>query len=247
MDSIFDQFRDQAWPHKFEVQLSINAISGGIPTDPKVAEGWIRTKLGSTDDLLREQVAQTMAERGVTAEEAAKLVGDARHLNGFKRDAAHGLYIEGRQVKSMLKEAASIAVAAGKLTLRGWGLTNKNLLSFLAEHVVVDDDKIYLGVHEPSDIVQRFVHTWRGTGIQYEEVVHDVKINFTVLSDWNFSDEEWAMIFLTGEQQGLGAARSQGMGRFRVTGWTRIPTGHEGAKVTGSSKPPASPRRTKKS
>lgn len=31
--------------------------------------------------------------------------------------------------------------------------------------------------------------------------------------------EQWAMIWLTGEQQGIGATRSQGYGRYTVTRW----------------------------
>ena len=30
------------------------------------------------------------------------------------------------------------------------------------------------------------------------------------------------MIWLTGEQQGIGASRSQGFGRYEVTGWERL-------------------------
>lgn len=62
----------------------------------------------------------------------------------------------------------------------------------------------------------------RGTGIQYEEYVTDAVIGFTVLTDHKFTDEQWAMIWLTGEQQGLGATRSQGYGRYTVTEWTSI-------------------------
>ncbi|MFA7264755.1 MAG: hypothetical protein WC054_00345 [Candidatus Nanopelagicales bacterium] len=248
MDSVFEQFRGQAWPYKFNGTLHVRAIAGGTPTDPKVIEGHLRSKLGTSDDLIREEVAKVMTERGVTADEAVALVGSAKHLNGFRRDQ-HGLYIEGRQLKAALKEAANVAVAAGKLNQRGWGVTNKGLLGFLAEHIVVDDDRIYLtrdgeSVLEHDEIVQRFVHTWRGTGIQYEEICHEVDLNFTVLSDWAFTDTEWAMIWLTGEEQGIGASRSQSFGKYRIVNWDRVEVGKAGAKVTGSSKKPAARRKT---
>jgi hypothetical protein len=220
--SAFARFEAQAWPYRFAGSLVVGTIAGGTPTDPNVAEGWLRTKLGSKDDLLREQVAETMAERGVSAEEATKLVDQHKHLNGFKRDSEKGLYIEGRQLKAALKEAASCAVASGKLKGRGWGTTNKGLMSFFAEHVHVVEDRLYLGVMEASGINQRFVHTFRGTGIQYEEFVTDAEINFTVEADWNFTDEEWAMIWLTGGREGLGASRSQGYGKYVVTRWEPI-------------------------
>lgn len=220
MTSVFAKFQPEMFPYRFTGQLHVGCIAGGTPTDPNVAEGWIKTKLGAKDDLLREMVAETMVERGVTADEAAKLVDTQKHLNGFKRDE-NGLFIEGRQLKAALKEAASCAVAAGKLNARGWGKTNKGLLGYLAEHVNVVEDRLYLGVTEASGINQRFVHTFRGSGIQYEEYVTDAKLDFTVESDHDFSEKEWAAIWTLGERQGIGASRSQGYGRYEVTRWDR--------------------------
>ena len=247
MDSVFKQFQHKAWPFQFRGTLHVASLAGGTPTDQRVAEGHIRSKMALSDDLIREQVAKVMLERGVDADEAAKLVGDAKHLNGFKRDPEFGLFIEGRQLKAAIKEACSVAVASGKLSARGWGTTNKSLLGFVAEHVVVDDERLYLGRETHDDIVQRFVHTWRGTGIQYEEVCRNVELSFTVLADWNFSDEEWAMIWLTGENQGIGASRSQGFGKYKVIRWDRVSTPVNGARVTGASKPPAKRRVAAKS
>lgn len=220
--SVFAKHATKAWPFRFAGTLHVRNIAGGTPSDPKVAEGWLKTKLADKDDLIREAVATTMAERGITADEAAAEVDILKHLNGFKRDD-QGLYIEGRQLKAALKEAASVAVASGKLNARGWGKTNKGLLSYLAEHVMVVEDRLHLGVTEATGITQRFVHTWRGTGIQYEEYVEDAKVDFTVITDHDFTDEQWAMIWLTGEQQGIGASRSQGFGRYEVTRWEQEP------------------------
>lgn len=220
--SVFAKYAAKQYPYRFAGQLVVGTIAGGTPTDPKVAEGWLRTKLGvEKDDLIREMVAEVMVDRGVTADEATAIVNTNKHLNGFKRDD-NGLYIEGRQLKAALKEAASIAVAAGALTARGWGKTNKGLLSYLAEHVFVVEDRLHLGVTEPSGIAQRFVHTFRGNGIQYEEYVTDAKVDFTVITDHDFKPEEWAAIWLRGEQNGIGASRSQGYGRYEVTKWDRI-------------------------
>lgn len=222
----FDHYQSEAWPHRFTCELTLRTIAGGTPTDPKVAEGWLRTKLGDPDDLIREAVAEVIAERGVTVEEATKQVDITKHLNGFLRDGK-GLFIGGRQVKAMLKEAASVAVASGKVEGRGWGKTNKGLMAFFAEHLVVDEDVVYLerngaSLTEPDEVIQRFVHTWRGNGIQYEEVCSDVTVTFTVKSDWDFPEKFYALVLLTGAEQGLGASRSQGMGRFEVTRWEPV-------------------------
>lgn len=220
--SVFEKYKRDMYPHRFAGSLHVGVLAGGTPTDPKVAEGWLRTKLGiDKDDLIREKVAEVMLERGVTADEATKLVDEQKHLNGFKRDE-NGLYIEGRQLKAAIKEAASVAVAAGNLKGRGWGATNKGLLSYVSEHIFVVEDRLYLGVMQASGVNQRFVHTFRGSGIQYEEFVNDAKVDFTVISDHDFSAKEWAAIWLSGEQQGIGASRSQGFGRYEVTRWDPI-------------------------
>lgn len=228
MTSAFASYQQKAWPHRFAATLHVFTIAGGVPSDDKVAEGWLKTKLADKDDLIREAVAKTMVERGITAEEAAAEVDSLKHLNGFKRDAERGLYIEGRQVKAALKEAVNIAANAGKITTKGWGNPDnanykKGIKAWFPEHVFVLEDRIHLGVTEPTGIVQRFVHTPRGTGIQYEEYVEAAKLSLTVVSDHDFTAEQWAMIWLTGEQQGIGASRSQGFGRYEVTSWERLP------------------------
>lgn len=217
--SAFDKYLTDAYPYQFKGTMLVKCLAGGVPTDPKVAEGWIKTKLAPPDDLLREMVSATMLERGVTRDEAVAEVDADKHLNGFKRDDDGVLYIEGRQLKAAIKEAGSVAAAAGKLDRRGWGSTNKGIKSFLAEHVFVIEDRLSLGVTEPTGVNQRFVHTFRGNGIQYEEYVEDAVINFTIATDQDMTERDWAMLWLTGGQNGIGAARSQGYGRYEIMAW----------------------------
>jgi hypothetical protein len=219
MTSVFASYTDKAWPHRFHGAIRVHNLAGGVPTDPNVAEGWLKTKLAAKDDLIREAVAQTMVDRGVTADEAAKLVDTNKHLNGFKRDD-QGLYIEGRQLKAAIKEAAGVARATDKLKPK-WGTTNKGVLGFVAEHIMVIEDRLHLGVDEPTGVLQSFPKNPRTgqTGIQYTEYIETAEFSFTVISDYDFTDHEWAMLWLTGEQQGVGASRSQGFGRYEVIKW----------------------------
>jgi hypothetical protein len=214
--SVFDKYVQKAYPFVFSAEILVGTIAGGTPTDPKVAEGWLRTKLAPKDDLIREAVTEVMVERGVTAGEAADIVSENRHLNGFRRDE-DGLYLEGRCVKAAIKEAANI-----RWPKERWGPSRKGTLSFFAEHAFVMEDRIHFGVTEASGVSQRFVHTFRGSGIQYEEYVEDAKLSFTVTTDYDFTTEQWALLWLTGEQQGVGATRSQGYGRYEVTRWERV-------------------------
>jgi hypothetical protein len=240
--SVFAEFKPVAYPYNFAIELTVPIIAGGTPSDPRVAEGWLKSKLGvDKDDLIREAAAEVMVERGISLEEAVKEVNINKHLNGFKRDpntelsvqvrdlaqesgepaavvnSIGELYIEGRQAKAAIKEAANV-----RWPKERWGPSRKGTLSFFAEHVFVPETRIYLGTTDPNGINQRFVHTFRGSGIQYEEYVEQAKLQFTVTTDHDFSAEQWALLWLTGEQQGIGASRSQGYGKYEVTKWNKI-------------------------
>lgn len=220
----FDQFKSAAWPFTYKAVLTVHRLVGGVPSDPKVIEGWLKTKTMAKDDILRQMVAEAMTERGgVMLDEAIEAVAE-KSINGFKRDES-GLYIEGRQVKAAIKEATNIARATDKLPSR-FGTTKMGALKLAAEHVFVVEDRIYLGRQIADGVQQRFVHasgpTGPRTGIQYEEFALDVKLEFHVKTDYEFSDKEWAMIWLTGQEQGIGASRSQGFGRYTVESWERI-------------------------
>lgn len=234
--SVFADLEQQAFPYRFAGQLEVERLLGGVPNDPKVAEGWLRKKLSPTNEAFLQQIiAETAAERGISGRDAAKVVEEQRTINGFKRDPERHapdrscctrnpecggeLYIEGRQLKAAIKEATSVAIAAGKIKQEGWGKTRKFLMNYLAEHVFVVERRLYLGVYEPHEVLQSFVHTFRGNSIKYEEVVHGAVVNFTVISDHPFTEKEWATIWLCGEKQGLGASRSQGYGTYEVTRW----------------------------
>jgi hypothetical protein len=225
--SIFDNYKTDVWPHQFHVELHVTSIAGGTPADPKVAEAWLKTKLADKDDLIRAAVAETMVNRELDADTAREEVERNRHMVGFKRDPEHGLYIEGRQVKAMIKEAGSIATNEGRLPNRFGGSNadknyRKGWKSWAPEHIFVLEDKIPLGVDEPSGVTQSFPKSRFGSGIQYTEYITDAKLSFTVVTDHDFTEREWAHIWLTAEQNGIGASRSQGYGRFDVTTWERI-------------------------
>ena len=174
--------------------------------------------------------------------------------------AARGqLYVEGRQLKACLKEACSIAADTNLVSARGYGNNNKKgLLSFFAETLFVVEDRLHLytfadqenplrgglnAVLEPTAVNQRFVHTFRGSGIQYEEYVVGAVIDFTVRSIHDYSDEEWRRFWLVAQQNGLGASRSQGFGRFKVTRWERIASAGPRVKATTTGAAAGKPRK----
>lgn len=247
----FAAFVPQVWQHTFEATLHFHDIAGGVPSDPKVAEGWIKSKVedGTKEEQIRRAVETLMLERGLTEDEAVEELNKHRNVNGFKRtivkEGEKGqLFIEGRQVKAALKEAVSVAVAAGTLksgnkTKAGadsdgkWGKTGKGAISFAAEHIQVLTRQVLLygpdwkPLIDHSYIKQSFPVNprTRQTGIQYTEICDNARAKVIVTTDWDFTEEQWAVIWVTGNLQGLGASRSQDHGRYLVKEWKRITLG----------------------
>lgn len=227
MTSLFAKYQQKNYPYRFRGALHVSVIAGGVPTDQKKAESWLKTKFADSDNLIRAKAAEIMVERGIDLDAATDEVIKHSHLNGFKRDPERGLYIMGYQLKAALKEAAQVAANEGRLRSKEWHgpdgvIYKKQLKGWFPEHVFVCEDRLHLGIDKPTGVAQRFVHTYRGNGIQYEEYVEGAKIDFTVETDHDFKDAEWAAIWLSGERLGIGATRSQGYGRYEVTAWERI-------------------------
>lgn len=248
--NVFQGYRAEIYPHRYAGRIEIRNLMGGTPSDSKVAEGWLKTKMGlEKEDILRQAVEEVMAVRNVAEDVAIKEVDKRRHTNGFKRERCddcpkdpteplcsgiHPLHIEGRHLKACLKEAASVARAANNLPAR-MGSTSKGLQGFVAEHIIVVEDILVLGdrdlstgkvsnIYEPTRIIQSFPKNpiTKQTGIQYTECVDMAVVEFTIASDWEFSEREWAAIWLTAGEQGIGASRSQSYGRFNLTEWRRM-------------------------
>jgi hypothetical protein len=80
-----------------------NRIVGGIPNDPNLIEGWTLANMKEAKEEERKKIAETTLEEiGDAVKEKAEGMWTV-----FKRNE-NGIYIEGRQVKSMFKEAANV-------------------------------------------------------------------------------------------------------------------------------------------
>ncbi len=211
-------------------------IMGGTPKDPKIIEGWLRSRAGvNNDDEILQAIKRTLQEQGVdvtdgqTYEEmvaASAGLAANKQTNGFKFDE-NGLYIEGRVVKAMLKECTNILYPYG---VDKWTVTQKAPRSALAERVFVDADRIYLGVKEPTGIEMFVGHVTGPQGphstLTYYEYVERAEITFDVrVAEDLVSEQQWGELWTLAEQNGLGALRSQGFGRFDIEAWACISAG----------------------
>ena len=197
---VFDEFDQVQYSHRYNVQLEVTNLHGGVPTDPKIIEAWLRSKFGTSDQLVRDLVARTLDEIEGTLDEAGfeEAIAEVgrRKVNGFYRDNGE-LAIRGRHVKAALKEAANVLWPD-----RRWGPTRKGTRSFIAEHVFVLEDMIGLGAIEPDGIDQRQVVSRFGTSFAYEEFLTKAAPEFTIATDHEFTHEEWGRWWVVAQRLG---------------------------------------------
>lgn len=219
-------------------------LMGGIPKDPHVIEQWIRSKAGVTDEQeITAMMIRTLYELGIDVpddatteqviEASKQLAGKA--AVGFKRDE-QGLYIEGRQVKAMLKECVNIIYSgsegwanprAKKKADTGEALYRKAPRNFTAERAFVNPERLHLGVMEPAGVELVIGHVIGPQGprstLTYYEYVERPAIEFAVMvTDDAIPQDAWPLIWVQAQEIGLGAVRSQGNGRFDIEGWDRF-------------------------
>lgn len=227
----------------FRAELQFRGkIMGGVPKDPEIIEAWLRSKAGVTDEeellhMLRKTVRELGAELTPDATmeeiiEASQQIAGERQTNGFKRDD-NGLFIEGRKPKAMLKECTNALYGKRER----WGPTGKGPKSFLAEHVFIEPDRIYLGVDEPTGVDLIIGHVQGRSTLTYVEYVLRPRIEFFVYLDElavdvlldqkdEVGDRRLPKIFVHAQQNGLGALRSQSHGKFTLVAWEQVDRTH---------------------
>jgi hypothetical protein len=229
-------FSDKDMWDKWAVKLQFrDKLLGGIPRDPKVIEGWLRAKAGVDKDWeVQQMMRRTLQELGVEVPQEATLdqllelsetMAANQNTVGFKVDD-NGLYVEERQVKAMLKEVTNVLFAGEK-----WGKTRKGPKGYLAERVFVTPSRISLGRKEPDNVELVIGHVTGPQGprsvLAYHEYVEQATIEFKLMvvkgtMDTPGKKDPWRDMWLLAQENGLGALRSQGHGRFDVIRWDKL-------------------------
>lgn len=224
----FQQIREQL-NNKYRVTIrTTHRLIGGIPAvnvgDDKsrnIMESWLRKSLGDklTEEELAELTDKSFDEAASEAEEESSTT--------FKSND-NGIYIEGRQVKAMLKEAAS-RLGYGK-AVKG---SRPSLRQDLHEALHVDENAIPIMrdgqyVTEPDGYEARSIHVMTAQGprtsIKKTAHVNNAELSFTVriLNMVALKEEHLINILAFGQDLGIGADRSQGNGKFEVIDFEHI-------------------------
>ena len=199
----------------------IGQIEGGVPKDPSVMKTWLETKGISSADVYRD----TLNAMGESANvEVLQEAAIQKSWCGFKQ-GPKGLYIEARQIKAALKEAANVLKDL---------LGIRNARSRLAERVWVrgtepgSPEAVWLGVEKPDDFKDSVVHAMTRMGpvnsFKRTDFVTAPQIEFDVevLNDKMFTLDVLKDILNYMGRNGLGANRSQGAGKFKLVSITKV-------------------------
>lgn len=208
-------------------------IVGGVPTDPKLIEGWLKANMPDVTEAERAKLAATtLSEVPKVIEEEAKSMWIT-----FKRDET-GIYLEGRQLKAAFKECANILRETFQKQEKEGKVNAKDKSRFtalrakLAERLFVEDQKVYL--HADTDVLvvktkpdgtdEQPIHVMTAQGPRtalkrFDYCNPGTKIAFTVrwLDDGLIDDELLTALLSFMQWNGIGASRSQGNGLFNFT------------------------------
>jgi hypothetical protein len=223
---------------RYRVEIAFrDKILGATPKRADLIEGWIRSKAKVTDEEeIRAMMYRTLLELGVEVPEeatyeemvaASKSAGVERATQGFKRDGELGLYIETRIVKAALKESTNILYP---YVTDKWGATKKTPRSYLAERIFIEGNVLPLGRQEPDGVDLIIGHPDGPQGkkstLNYHEFCAQPTVSFVILSaEDSISMDQWHRILWHSSENGLGAKRSQGYGRYDVLDMVRLKQG----------------------
>ncbi len=213
---------------KWEVEFQMrDRLYGGIPKNPDVMSSWIKVGTGLSDSVLDEAVERIKAT-DPTAVTVANIDQIAeKGWTGFKSDT-NGLFVEHRQVKAMLKEAANIL--RDVLGIKAFRSKIAELI-FLEGDTQFGEGRIHLDRLTPDGFEERPVHAMTPSGpitaLKRVDYVDTPTIQFTLkILHKPVLDQDkkkwWAKDFLPvlfeyASENGFGADRSQEKGKFRLT------------------------------
>jgi hypothetical protein len=189
-------------------------VMGGYPKNPKLIASWIKARTGHDDDITRQQVE--------AANEAMEMQAiEDSTWTGFPSDA-NGLYLETRALKAAWRESLSVLQIFVKKT----GSKQIYQHAFFVEGEQ-HQDRVYLGRMEPDGDLERAIHPSTPQGkrsalkrtdfVERAEITYLLKVLDTASQEkrhLGMSELRKALALM--QDNGLGADRSQGFGKFDV-------------------------------
>lgn len=214
-----ERFNNDSLYEKYAVTIRIRRkICGGVPKNPDLLKTWIASTTKFDDATTTKQVAE--------AREALLQPTEERSWNGFPSDKT-GIFVWSRQVKAMFKEAATML----RVTVEKRG--SKQILQHGFEIRGTEaEDRVHLQkgkqwVPEPDGNDENPIHVDTAQGprsaIKRIDYVEQPSLSFTVwvlktapAENRHLGEKQIIEMLQFSQENGLGAYRSQGHGKFDV-------------------------------
>jgi hypothetical protein len=218
---VIKQYADDLYDF-YQVKIHVDHLVGGIPKDPKMVEAWVNAtcKAASAEDRAKIVKMDVEALPEVTSE---VLSYSGTTFCEDKGNPCKGLYLEGRQLKSMLKESANIMKTSVPSSKKEGELGITALKSKMADQVFIEEDRVFLDRQKPDRTTQRPISIKSGpqgpqSAIKVSDLCDDVNITFLIrrLRKGEVSEKVLYLCLHYAENIGIGADRSQGFGKFKV-------------------------------
>ena len=216
-EAMKQRFNEQAF-NEFRVTVHLVNVVGGTPADPQMIGNWINATCKAKSAEEKAKIVEaTVLELPDIADDR-----EARSWTIFKRDD-RGLYLEGRCIKSGLKEAANIIKEMVGI---------KALKSKVADQVFVVEDRCYFtrGGQPIKEVTQeeRAIHVMTASGprnsLKRFDILYDVDMTFTVkmFAHGTVTEEALGFAILYLQDVGLGSDRSQGFGKNQTVECVKV-------------------------
>lgn len=209
--------------YRIEVQVRTR-LCGGMPRNKELIRAWVestRPKNEEPDPAATEALVQADAE--LVVNEVAE-----KSWTGFPEDAERGLFLPCRQVKALIKQSASLlAITKQK---RG----SKQILAEGCEVKALDgSDRIYFDRKTPDGTEEKAIHVMTAQGprsaLARFDYVTRPKLAFEIwvlkthaAETRHIGEDELVRILTHAQENGLGASRSQGEGKFDVLTFNKL-------------------------
>jgi hypothetical protein len=210
--SLYDTYRAQ-------IRMR-DMICGGMPKNPELLKTWIASTTEHDDETTTAQEKE--------ARESLLQPTEEKSWNTFPGDS-RGLFVWSRQIKALFRECATMLL----ITTQKRGSKQIFQHGFEIKGVEGFDDRIYLGVTEPTGMYENPIHVQTPQGprsaIKRVDYVHRPKLTFDIwvlttaaAEKRHVGETELRHMLTFAQENGLGADRSQGRGKFDVLEFQRI-------------------------
>jgi hypothetical protein len=211
--------------NRFKVVLRIeDRIDGGVPKNPELIRQWIAARTGFDDEITKKLAEEYLPDIEKVSEEIAQ-----SSWNGFAADD-NGPYIMAHQVKAMLKTSAGLLGIQQKkrgskqiiqhgFEIKGVGRGKKRI--YLEDHSEIQTEEKPIHVDTPKgkrDALKRTDYVTSAT-LRFEIWVLKTHPN----EKRHIGEAELRLMLTHAQEEGLGANRSQGEGKFEVLEFEAFP------------------------